>query len=93
MLGKFIPFGNTPIFWGRHYDKTIQFVGHCPSYDEVLIDGDVKAHRYLGYYFEGDRVCGVSAQGRYKDILCMFEAMNQNKLPSATDIKSGKATP
>lgn len=93
MLGKFIPFGNTPVFWGRHYNKTIQFVGHCDSIDEVLIDGDTKAHKFIGYHFEGDRVCGVSAQGRYKDMLTLFEAFNQNKMPSASAIKSGLETP
>ena len=92
MLGKFIPYGNTPIFWGRHYNKTIQFVGYCDTFDDVLIQGSPKDHAFIGYYFKGDRVCGASAQGKYKDILTIFEAFNQNKMPSASDIKSGRET-
>ena len=91
MLGKFIPYGNTPIFWGRHYNKTIQFVGYCDKFDEVMIQGSPRDHKFIGYYFDGDRVCGASAQGKYKEILACFEAFNQNKMPSASDIKSGKA--
>lgn len=93
MLGKFIPFGNTPVFWGRHYEKTLQYVGYCDSFDDVIIDGDVKAHKFIGYYTQGDRICGVSAQGRYKDMLAMFEAFNQNKMPTATEIRTGTETP
>lgn len=43
MLGKFIPYGNTPFFWTRHYNKSIQYVGHTIGYDEVIIHGDVAA--------------------------------------------------
>lgn len=43
MMGKFIPFGNTPVFWGRQFNKTLQFVGYCSSYDDVIIQGDVNA--------------------------------------------------
>ena len=84
MMSKFIPYGNTPVFWGRHYNKTIQYVGHCESFDEVLIHGDVPAHKFVGYYVKDDRVCAVSAQGKYKDILTLFEAFNQDRMPTAT---------
>ena len=93
MMGKIIPYGNTPVFWSRNYNKTLQYIGYCEQFDDILIDGDVKAHKWIGYYFDGDRVCGIGAQGRYKDMLTMFEAFNQNKMPAASKIKSGRETP
>ena len=92
MLEKYIPYGNTPVFWGRQYNKTLQMVGHCDSFDEVLIQGDVMNHKFIGWYFKDGKVCSASAQGKYKEILTLYEAFNQNKMPSAADIKSGKAT-
>ena len=93
MMGKLIPYGNTPVFWSRNYNKTLQYIGYCEKYDDLLIDGSVRDHKWIGYYMDGDRVCGIGAQGRYKDMLTMFEAMNSNQMPSAGEIKSGKATP
>lgn len=91
-MDKFIPYGNTPIFWGRQYNKTLQYVGHCDTFDEVLIQGDVMKHAFIGFYIKDGQVCAASAQGKYKEILTIFEAFNQNKVPSAADLKSGRAT-
>ena len=93
MLGKFIPYGTTPLFWGRQYNKTLMMIGHCSSFDEVFIQGDIPAQAFLGYHIKDDKICAVSHQGKYKDILTLYEAFNQNKMPSAADIKSGKETP
>ena len=48
----------------------------CDSFDEFMIQGDPREHKFIGYYFKGDRVCGASAQGKYKEILSCFEAFN-----------------
>jgi NADPH-dependent 2,4-dienoyl-CoA reductase/sulfur reductase-like enzyme len=36
MLGKFVPYGQIPFFWTRHYNKSIHFVG-SGAYSEVYI--------------------------------------------------------
>jgi len=93
MLGKFVPYGNTSFYWTRHYNKSLQYVGHCQSYDEVHIDGDVLANKFVAYYIKDGKIQAVAGQGRSADMLTMFEAFNQNKVPSPEDIKSGSATP
>ena len=93
MLDKFVPFGNTPMFWTRPYQKTMQLIGHCKSYDDIMIDGKVQENNFLAYYFEGDKVCAVAAQNRYKQALAVMEAINQGRMASASDIKKGIATP
>lgn len=37
MLGKYVPYGNVPLFWTRHYNKGIQYIGHCVNPDEIYI--------------------------------------------------------
>lgn len=60
MLGKLIPFGNTPFFWTRHYNKSLQFVGDCSKYDEIFIQGDVFVNNFLAFYIKDNKVMAVA---------------------------------
>lgn len=93
MLGKYVPFGATPFFWTRHYNKSIQYIGHCIRPDEVIVKGDVKGGKWMAYYVKNNRIEAVSGQGMSKNVLTMLESFNQNKIPSPDDIRSEKVTP
>ena len=43
MLGGGEKFEQAPFFWSQHYDVSINYVGHAETWDEVEIDGDLKA--------------------------------------------------
>jgi 3-phenylpropionate/trans-cinnamate dioxygenase ferredoxin reductase subunit len=61
MLGKFVPYGQIPFFWTRHYNKSIHFVG-CGAYTEVYIQGDVAKNNFVAYYInEKDQIVSVSS--------------------------------
>jgi hypothetical protein len=60
MLGKFMPYGNTPFFWTRHYNKSLQFVGHSSNYDEVFIQGNPLENKFLAYYIKNNKVIAVA---------------------------------
>lgn len=44
MLGANKPFTLTPFFWSRHYDLTINYVGHSMRDDKRRVDGDPMMH-------------------------------------------------
>lgn len=92
MLNKFVPYGNTPFFWTRHYNKSLQYVGSGVGAEEVHIDGDVMKHDFLAYYIKGDKILAVSGMGRTGDMLAYTQAFNNNKMPSASQVKSGAVT-
>lgn len=93
MLGKMVPYGNIPFFWTNHYQKGMQYVGYAREYDEVHIDGEPRSNKFLAYYIKDNKILAASGQGRSKDLLTIFEAMQQAKLPPASAIKSGEETP
>jgi len=94
MLGKMSPYGSIPFFWTRHYDKSLQYVGNGQGWSEVHITGDVKSNKFVAYYINAkDQVVAVAAQANASAALTMMEALGQNKMPSGSDIKSGKETP
>ena len=47
---------------------------------------------FLAFYYTGDKITAVAGQSRPLEILTYMEAMNQNLMPPAEDIKSGKET-
>lgn len=49
--------------------------------------------KFIAYYIKQGKICAVAGQGTSNDVLTMFEAFNQNKMPSVKDIKSGRETP
>jgi hypothetical protein len=92
MLGKLTPFGNVPFYWTRHYNKTVQYIGYAHEFDEVHIEGDVLANKFVAFYIKDGRVLAVAGQQSSAAVLTCMEAMHQNLMPSAADIKSGKET-
>ena len=92
MLGKFVPYMDVPFFWTRHYNKSLQMVGNTATgYSEVIIKGKMKKEKFLAYYInDKDQVVGVAGFNKAKQIMVLSEAIKQNKMPSGSDIKSGK---
>ena len=43
MFGQRTKLDAVPFFWRRHYDVPIDYIGHAGQWDEIQIDGDIKA--------------------------------------------------
>jgi len=48
---------------------------------------------FFAYFIKGNKIQAVAHQSRHVDALTFFMAFNKNKVPSASDVKSGKVTP
>jgi NADPH-dependent 2,4-dienoyl-CoA reductase/sulfur reductase-like enzyme/nitrite reductase/ring-hydroxylating ferredoxin subunit len=66
MLGENERFGAVPFFWSQHYDVPINYVGHAEQWDDIAIDGDVKAKDCVLRYRRNGRVLAVSSI--YRDV-------------------------
>jgi apoptosis-inducing factor 3 len=60
MLGKLVPFGNVPFYWTRHYNKAVQYIGHAHEYDEVFVQGDIMANKFVAYYIKDGKILAVA---------------------------------
>jgi NADPH-dependent 2,4-dienoyl-CoA reductase/sulfur reductase-like enzyme/nitrite reductase/ring-hydroxylating ferredoxin subunit len=83
MLGASETFEAVPYFWSQHYDVPINYVGHAEQWDEIAIDGDIKANDCLLRYKRKGRVFAVASINRDLDNLRAELAMEQER-PSAT---------
>jgi pyruvate/2-oxoglutarate dehydrogenase complex dihydrolipoamide dehydrogenase (E3) component len=66
ILGRGTAFRTIPFFWSAHYDLTINYVGHAPSFDRVEIDGDIRKRDAAVHYWRGDKLLAVATLGRDK---------------------------
>ncbi|MFL5297269.1 MAG: FAD-dependent oxidoreductase [Phenylobacterium sp.] len=69
MLGRRERFDAVPFFWSMHYDTGILYVGHAERWDEVRIDGDVKARDCSVSFLAGGRLLAVATVGRDAEAL------------------------
>jgi NADPH-dependent 2,4-dienoyl-CoA reductase/sulfur reductase-like enzyme/nitrite reductase/ring-hydroxylating ferredoxin subunit len=66
MLGQGQKFDAVPFFWGQHYDVPINYVGHAEKWDEIVVDGNIKAKDCLLQYKHQGRV--VAAASIFRDL-------------------------
>jgi NADPH-dependent 2,4-dienoyl-CoA reductase/sulfur reductase-like enzyme/nitrite reductase/ring-hydroxylating ferredoxin subunit len=66
MLGERAKFDAVPFFWSQHYDVPINYVGHAEKWDEISIDGDIRAKDCLVKYKLKGRALAVASI--YRDL-------------------------
>jgi NADPH-dependent 2,4-dienoyl-CoA reductase/sulfur reductase-like enzyme/nitrite reductase/ring-hydroxylating ferredoxin subunit len=64
MLGARERFDAVPFFWSRHYDLSINYVGHAEKWDEVAIDGSLEGQDCTVEYRRGGKTLAVATIGR-----------------------------
>lgn len=64
MLGAREVFDAVPFFWSRHYDLSVDYVGHAEHWTRIAVDGDVMQHDCTVTYYDGNRVLAVATVGR-----------------------------
>ncbi len=69
MLGGRERFDAVPFFWSRHYDVTINYVGHAERWDRVQIDGALDARGFSATYLLEGRRLAVATVSRDRESL------------------------
>ena len=69
MLGRREKFDAVPFFWSRHYDISIQYVGHAEQWDNVAIDGSTADKNCKVTYSVGGKKLAVATIGRQRENL------------------------
>jgi apoptosis-inducing factor 3 len=77
MLGQRERFAEVPFFWSQHYDVPINYVGHAEKWDDLQIEGDIKARDCLVRYRRGSKVLAVASIYRDLDNLKAELAMEK----------------
>lgn len=62
MLGGSEAYDRLPYFYSDQFDLSMEYVGHAPAWDQVVIRGDTASRAFLAFWMiEGRVVAGMSA--------------------------------
>ena len=77
MLGISERFDAVPFFWSQHYDVPINYIGHAERWDQITVEGEVKAKDCLLRYRRNGGVLAVASIFRDLENLKAELAMEQ----------------
>jgi NADPH-dependent 2,4-dienoyl-CoA reductase/sulfur reductase-like enzyme len=83
MLGYREKFDAVPFFWSQHYDVPINYVGHAEKWDDLEVDGDIKARDCLVRYKHGGRMLAAASIYRDVDSLKAELALEQEEMSAS----------
>jgi NADPH-dependent 2,4-dienoyl-CoA reductase/sulfur reductase-like enzyme/nitrite reductase/ring-hydroxylating ferredoxin subunit len=66
-----------PFFWSKHYDTTINYVGHAEKWDAVQVSGSLESGDCSVAYERGERTLAVATIGRDLESLKAEARMEQ----------------
>jgi 3-phenylpropionate/trans-cinnamate dioxygenase ferredoxin reductase subunit len=56
MLGKRVAYERIPYFFSDQYDVGMEYSGHAPQWDEVVLRGDPQAREFIAFWLREGRV-------------------------------------
>jgi NAD(P)H-nitrite reductase large subunit len=64
MLNQRRKFDAVPFFWSQHYDVQINYIGHAEQWDDIAVEGDIRAKDCLLQYRQNGRTLAVASIAR-----------------------------
>jgi NADPH-dependent 2,4-dienoyl-CoA reductase/sulfur reductase-like enzyme len=74
-------FTAAPFFWSQHYDVSINYTGHAENWDELVVEGDLRARDGLVRMRRGGRTLAVASLFRDMESLQAEAVMEQVASP------------
>lgn len=85
------PFRAVPFFWSAQHGSSLRYVGHAPSFDEVMIEGNLYEEKFIAYYVENGTVQAAFGMGRDPEMAALAELMRRDLLPPLEKLRDGSA--
>ena len=79
MAGQATRYTAVPVFWTIQYLKRLDYIGHAPQWDEVVVHGDLGKPEFLAYYVKDGRVAAAAGLDRDRDTAALVELMTMRR--------------
>ena len=68
MLDETKPYVPVPFFWSDQYDRSIQYVGHAPRWNDLVLRASPESGSFSAFYLMDRRLQACLAVNRFKDL-------------------------
>jgi len=79
MLGRDEPYVELPFFWTRQYDFSLLYFGHAPTFEKVVLRGDVSTDGFLAGYYDGQDLLAAASVGRSMESMALEALMRSGR--------------
>ena len=66
---------DVPFFWTAFFGKGIRYVGNARTFDDIIIEGDAAALKFVAYYVRDGKVKAVSTMASDPAAAAIFQLM------------------
>lgn len=80
MLGRDTPYDQPHWFWSDQYDVSMQYAGHAPEWDEVVVRGSLEHLDFCAFYLRGGTVRAAFGIDRGSDVALARELIAQRRV-------------
>ena len=77
-----------PFFWTRQFGVSLQYLGYVDAWDEVVLDGDPSARKFLAFYLRNDQVWAVAGMGRGYEMAHLHGLLLEEGLPVLESVRA-----
>lgn len=88
MAGRQVAYTGVPFFWTNHFKANLRYVGHAPSWDDVIVHGDLAERKFVAYYVKGDRILAAAGCGLNKRMGTIAELMRAGCMPTPDELRN-----
>ena len=85
MLGKPGEYAELPYFFTDQYDLGMEYVGHAPSFEQVVFRGDVAGREFVAFWLDGNSRVLAGMNVNIWDVLDDVKSMIRSKAPIDVD--------
>lgn len=91
MAGIVTPYDSVPFFWTRQGGISVQYIGHAPDWDEIIVEGDIDEKDFIAYYVKNNLIYAAAGTGKGKRLAAIQHLMRQDRMPSPESIRDKSA--
>ena len=67
---------------------SLQYLGYVDAWDEVVLDGDPSARKFLAFYLRNDQVWAVAGMGRGYEMAHLHGLLLEEGLPVLESVRA-----
>jgi len=77
-----------PFFWTRQFGMSLQYLGYVHTWDEVVLDGDPSARKFLAFYLRNGQVWAIAGLGRGAEMARLHGFLLEEPLPTMEKLQA-----